>query len=267
VPVPDAHHSGFSAHGPTSALFDSGNERDFAIFESPENHTLTEMQISELATAKCAEARHMELINLASGKLDCELRSGHPLTDSSHSPRFAMCQESAPHPRGQKLTPVDGVPPDLAVHLLALHWNRQHFAFLISYRPCEHQASRSQHPWLTAVFTRDMACGGPYFSKLLLNAIFFSVAKFSDRPEVFDDPLDQSTAGRRFLRRVKELLGEALDQSSIPTIQAMLLLSSSLFAQGHQSAAWLYSGIAMQMIFDLGLSPLTAPRGVADRQD
>jgi hypothetical protein len=99
-----------------------------------------------------------------------------------------------------------------------------------------------------------MACNGPYFSKLLLNAIFFSVAKFSDRPEVFDDPLDQSTAGRRFLRRVKELLGEALDQSSIPTIQAMLLLSSSLFAQGHQSAAWLYSGIAMQMIFDLGES-------------
>lgn len=31
----------------------------------------------------------------------------------------------------------DGVPPDLAVHLLALHWNRQHFAFLITYRPRE----------------------------------------------------------------------------------------------------------------------------------
>ena len=99
---------------------------------------------------------------------------------------------------------------------------------------------------------RDMACQGPYFSKLLLNAIFFSVSKFSDRPEVYDDPLDQKTAGSRFMRRVKELLGAALDQSSIPTIQAMLLLSSSLFAIGHQSAAWLYSGIAIRMIFDLG---------------
>jgi hypothetical protein len=105
---------------------------------------------------------------------------------------------------------------------------------------------------IAIVFTRDMATGGPYFSRLLLNAIFFSVSKFSDRPEVYDDPNDQQTAGRRFLRRVKELLGEALDQSSIPTMQAMLLLSSSLFALGHQSAAWLYSGIATRMIFDMG---------------
>lgn len=98
-----------------------------------------------------------------------------------------------------------------------------------------------------------MACGGPYFSKLLLNAILFSVSKFSNRPETYDDPSDQSTAGLRFLRRCKDLLGSALDQSSIPTIQAMLLLSSSLFALGHQSAPWLYSGIAIRMIFDLGL--------------
>ena len=103
-----------------------------------------------------------------------------------------------------------------------------------------------------SVFTRDMASGGPYFSKLLLNAIFFSVSKFSTRPEVYDDPNDQKTAGKRFLRRVRELLGQALDQSSIPTIQAMLLLSSSLFALGHTSAAWLYSGIAFRMIMDLG---------------
>ena len=80
------------------------------------------------------------------------------------------------------------------------------------------------------------------------------MSKFSDRREVYDDPLVQNTAGSRFLRRVKELLGEALDQSSVPTIQAMLLLTNSLFASGHQSAAWIYSGIAMRMIFDLGRS-------------
>jgi hypothetical protein len=101
-----------------------------------------------------------------------------------------------------------------------------------------------------------MACGGPYFSHLLLNAIFFSVSKFSNRPEVYDDPSNQQTAGKRFLRRIKQLLGEALDQSTIPTIQAMLLLSSSLFALGNQSAAWLYNGIALQMIFDLGTDQL-----------
>lgn len=56
------------------------------------------------------------------------------------------------------------------------------------------------------------------------------------------------------MRRIKELLGEALDQSSIPTCQAMLLLSSSLFALGQQSAAWVYSGIAIRMILDMGES-------------
>lgn len=100
---------------------------------------------------------------------------------------------------------------------------------------------------------RDMACRGPYFSKLLLNAIYFSVSKFSNRPqEVFDDPSDSRTAGLRFLRRCKQLLGEEMDQSSIPTIQAMLLLSFSLGASGFQSRSWIYSGIAIRMIFDLG---------------
>jgi hypothetical protein len=99
-----------------------------------------------------------------------------------------------------------------------------------------------------------MATGGPYFSHLLLNAMYYSVSKFSNRVEVYDDPSNQKTAGNRFLRRAKELLGGALDQSTIPTVQAMLLLSSSMFALGHQSAAWSYHGIAVQMIYDLGTS-------------
>lgn len=106
-----------------------------------------------------------------------------------------------------------------------------------------------------------MACAGPYFSKLLLNAIFFSVSKFSNRPEVYDNLLDQGSAGNQFLCRVKELLGDALDQSSIPTIQAMLLLSNSVFALGRQSSAWLYAGVAVQMIFDLGMSPTLRTAG------
>ena len=50
----------------------------------------------------------------------------------------------------------DGWPPDLVKHLLELHWNRQHHAFLITYRP---------------VFMRDMRCGGKGFSRLLLNSV------------------------------------------------------------------------------------------------
>jgi hypothetical protein len=93
---------------------------------------------------------------------------------------------------------------------------------------------------------RDMACQGPFFSKLLLNAIYFGSCKFSPRPELKD-------FHARFRERVRELLGQALDKSSITTIQAMLVMTNSLFALGDErSAAWTYAGIAFRMLIDLG---------------
>lgn len=101
---------------------------------------------------------------------------------------------------------------------------------------------------------RDMACGGPYFSKLLLNAIYFGASKFSPRLEVRRDPQDVRTAGWRYRERVRELLVNSLDRSDITTIQALLVMTNSLFALGDErSAAWLYAGIAIRMIVDLGL--------------
>ncbi|KAK4058201.1 hypothetical protein OIO90_000940 [Microbotryomycetes sp. JL221] len=192
-----------TSHGPTSAFFDETVASTTQAGADKGHASISDAEIKSRLVTFCAEQRHQEMIALALGTLD-----------------------------------FDGVQPELAMHLLALHWNRQHHAFLITYRP---------------LFMRDMACGGPYFSKLLLNAIYFSVAKFSKRPEVFDDVNDPRTAGMRFLRRVKELLGESLDRSRIPTIQALLLLSSSLFALGWQSGPWIYSGVAFRMLTDLGL--------------
>lgn len=139
----------------------------------------------------------------------------------------------------QKKLDFDGVDPDLGMHLLDLHWNRQHHAFLVTYRPA---------------FMRDMACNGPYYSKLLLNAIYFGASKFSSRPEVRRNPDDVRTAGWLYRERVRELLGGALDRSDITTIQALLVMASSLFALGDErSAAWLYAGTAFRMIIDLGM--------------
>ena len=140
--------------------------------------------------------------------------------------------------RQEKLD-FDGVDPDLGMHLLSLHWNRQHHSFLITYR---------------TAFMRDMACNGPYFSKLLLNAIYFGAAKFSPRLEVRKDPNDVRTAGWKYRERVRELLGGALDRSDVTTIQALLVMTNSLFALGDErSAAWLYAGLAFRMIIDLGM--------------
>lgn len=140
----------------------------------------------------------------------------------------------------REMLDFDGVEPDLGMHLLNLHWNRQHHSFLITYRPA---------------FMRDMACSGPYFSKLLLNAIYFGASKFSSRhEEVRRVANDVRTAGWRFRKRVRQLLGEALDRSEITTIQALLVMTNSLFALGDErSAAWTYAGIAFRMIVDLGL--------------
>ncbi|KAL4959774.1 PrpF protein-domain-containing protein [Aspergillus stella-maris] len=166
--------------------------------------------------AEAVKQRQMEQLNFSQGKLD-----------------------------------FDGIDPDLGMHLLSLHWNRQHHSFLITYRPA---------------FMRDMACGGPYFSKLLLNAIYFGAAKFSPRLEVRKDPNDVRTAGWKYRERVRELLGGALDRSDITTIQALLVMTNSLFALGDErSAAWLYSGLAFRMLIDMGMHvDLTSTRRFSD---
>jgi hypothetical protein len=158
----------------------------------------------KILVAAAAEQRQLESINYRAGKLD-----------------------------------FDGVDPELGMHLLNLHWNRQHHSFLITYRPA---------------FMRDMACKGPYFSKILLNAIFYGASKFSPRLDLRKDPNDVRTAGWQFRNRVRDLLGQALDHSEITTIQALLQMSNSLFALGdEQSAAWVYAGTAFRMLVDVGL--------------
>jgi hypothetical protein len=106
------------------------------------------------------------------------------------------------------------------------------------------------------LFYRDFATGGPYFSKLLLNAIMFAASKFSPRIDIRKEASFPSTSGWRFRQRFKDLLGEAMDDSSITTIQALITVASSLFAveSASKSTAWLYSGIAFRMIIDLGLN-------------
>lgn len=186
-------------HGPTSTLHDD-------TVPVPRSWLSKEREawMPKLLVAAAAEQRQYEGINARAGKLD-----------------------------------FDGVDPELGMHLLSLHWNRQHHAFMVTYRPA---------------FMRDMACNGPYFSRILLNAIYYGASKFSTRLELRKDPNDVRTAGWRFRNRVRDLLGQALDHSEITTIQALLQMSNSLFALGdEQSAAWVYAGTAFRMLVDLGL--------------
>lgn len=142
--------------------------------------------------------------------------------------------------RIHQLPDVDGVPVGIAMHLLDLHWNRQHHTFLLTYRPA---------------MMRDLVQGGPYCSKLLLNAVFACASKYSDRIEVRDDPADPLSCGRRFFRRCDELMAleSPFSRPSIPTVVAFLLLGSTFIARGETSKGWMYSGFAMRMVYELGL--------------
>lgn len=135
---------------------------------------------------------------------------------------------------------IGGIPSELAMHLLDLHWNRQHHTFHLTYRP---------------VFMRDLAQGGPYCSEFLLNAVFGCSSKFSERIEVRQDPERPETAGKRFIDRCDELIGQQslLESSSIPTAIGLILLGATFNAHGRTSKGWLYLGYALRMVYDLGL--------------
>lgn len=133
---------------------------------------------------------------------------------------------------------LDGVDYDTAMHLLELHWNHQHCAYLSTYRPA---------------ILNSLTNNGPYANKLLLNALYFSSSLNSERLCFREDPGDPQSTGNRFLARFHELLIPALERSSIPTAVAIVQVGSSLVACGRQTIGWLYSGLAHRMITDLGL--------------
>ncbi|KAI1347408.1 fungal-specific transcription factor domain-containing protein [Xylaria sp. FL0043] len=135
---------------------------------------------------------------------------------------------------------IRGVPTDLALHLLDLHWNRQHHTFLLTYRP---------------TFMRELANGGPYCSEFLLNAVFACASKYSERIEVRSDPSNPESAGQAFFARCDHLLqrDSLLTTSRIPTIIGLIMLGSTYNGRGLTSKAWLYTGYAVRMVYDLGL--------------
>jgi len=138
----------------------------------------------------------------------------------------------------------DQVEPELGMHLLSIYWNRQQSLGPVVYR---------------TAFMRDMACGGRHFSKLLLNAIYFYASKYTKRVEVCQDPTNRLTAGWVYRRRVIELLNASYGASNITTIQALLLMSTAIFAWcDEKSISWLYAGMAFNMIIDLGMHVDTA---------
>ncbi|KAI4749495.1 hypothetical protein E4T50_00265 [Aureobasidium sp. EXF-12298] len=122
--------------------------------------------------------------------------------------------------------------------LLSHYWDRQLHAGLIVYR---------------TVFMRDLAAGGgTFFSKLLLNALFFSASKHV--PESWEDSSDPASSGSRYRKRFFELLEGERYRCSITTIQGLLIVANTLFSRcDERSLSWLLTGNAFQMLVHMRL--------------
>lgn len=131
----------------------------------------------------------------------------------------------------------DGVPMDFAMHLLELHWNRQHLSYLLTYRPA---------------IMDSLVKNGPYVNKLLLNALYLQSSMYSDRKSSLFDGRESNSRGLVFYERFKSLLPNYIDKPTIPTVVALLTCGACLVPYGYQSAGWALSGMGYQMIVDLG---------------
>jgi hypothetical protein len=124
------------------------------------------------------------------------------------------------------------------MHLLAIFWSRQHYSGTFVYR---------------TAFMRDMASGGPYFSKLLLNAMLFSASRH------YETTASESVVmGQPFRQKFERLLhgsgSHVLFESTVTSIQALLVMSDVLLSWcDERSLSWHYMGIAVNMIVDLGI--------------
>jgi hypothetical protein len=132
----------------------------------------------------------------------------------------------------------DGIDGSSAIYLLDLYWNHQYNTFLALYRPA---------------IMSSITSNGPWANKLLQNALFFTGALQSGDSAWMSDPNDSSTLGQRFLHRFQELLASEIEESSIASACALLVMSSSLLTRGRTSLAWLYAGLAFRMVVGLGL--------------
>lgn len=137
--------------------------------------------------------------------------------------------------------------------LLEIYWTWLHPLHHLVYRP---------------TFIMDLALGGPYCSDFLLLCIFALAARHLPA-EKSDKSRDGScNRGEAYVSQAKTLLIDEMAASSpsIPTIQGLLILGGRQCAIGRSSEGFLYTGMAIRMMHDIGLHLDTSRlTGVVDR--
>lgn len=130
-----------------------------------------------------------------------------------------------------------GVETSVGMALLDIYWSWLHPLHCCVYRP---------------ILMMDLALGGPYCSDFLLLCIFALAARHL--PEK-NSSLQNVGKGEHYIARARELLLEemAATRPAIATIQGLLILGGRQCAVGRSSEGWLYTGMAIRMMKDIGL--------------
>ncbi|KAF5642452.1 pathway-specific regulatory [Fusarium tjaetaba] len=124
------------------------------------------------------------------------------------------------------------IPEEVIRRLFATHWTWVHANFMFVPR---------------ALFLRDAAVGGKFFSPFLLSVLCLHSTRFRERHLT-----------EQLLARAKlEFSHEIHKEGSIPLVQALLQFSAREIGRGSVSQAWLYGGMAFRVAVDIGLFSLS----------
>lgn len=130
--------------------------------------------------------------------------------------------------------------PEPMKTLLLNHWTWVSPLFNFVYRPA---------------FTRDMKSQGPYYSTALYNTVLAHSVRWAKADPTMAKLLEPYDGGAHFYRQAIAAIFEDVKHGpgKVPDIQALLLLSAQSIGRGHKTQAWLYMGMAIRLVEDMGL--------------
>lgn len=101
-----------------------------------------------------------------------------------------------------------------------------------------------------------MNTSGPYYSPALMYAMMSHSLRWARDDIHVKAYLEPFDGGRQLLKMAVSATFDEIQQgqSRITTIQTLLLLSAQECGRGHRSQAWMYCGMAIRLIEDMGLN-------------
>ncbi|KAF7730187.1 hypothetical protein EC973_002795 [Apophysomyces ossiformis] len=142
----------------------------------------------------------------------------------------------SPHPVANNQVKRDLLPPmDVIEHLVQVF-----FDFLYASSPIFDRTTLMRD-------IRENRC-----SEFLILSILALSARYSDRSDIKENPPWHS--GEKYASKARDLLIQAVDEPSIPNVQALLLLGLHEYGCARGPRSWMYAGMAIRMALELGLN-------------